>query len=97
MNEESELDQLFELARSERKGEAKSLSAPYGFATRVASQAWVETEQSGLAWLIGVRWGAAFALAIMLMCVGLNYTVLKSPEVSSETVFHQQLTQLVLP
>ena len=96
MNEQPELDRLLQLARSERHAEEPH-SAPFGFTTKAIATAWSSSDNNGLAWLVGIRWGAACALAVMLICVGLNRSVIGSPPVSTESVFHQQLTQLVIP
>lgn len=97
MNEDRELDRLLQLAKTAQSSEAAESQAPFGFATRITAQAWEGPNEKLLAWILGLRWGIAGAAIVMFICVGLNFSVLRTPAVSADAIFHQQLSELILP
>lgn len=97
MNEDRELDRLLQLAKTAQASDAAEEQAPFGFATRVTAQAWENLNDNALTWIFGLRWGIASAAVVMFICVGLNFSVLRAPEVSADAIFHQQLSELILP
>jgi len=97
MNEDRELNRLLQLARTGQKSEEARTSAPLGFTSRVTALAWDNTSENALTWIFGLRWGMACATVVMLICMGLNFSVLRTPEISADAIFHQQLSKLILP
>jgi hypothetical protein len=97
MNEDRELDRLLQLAKTAQSSDAAESQAPFGFATRITAQAWGSPNENALTWILGLRWGIAGAAVVMFICVGMNFSVLRAPNISADAIFHQQLSELILP
>ena len=97
MNTDRELDRLLRLSRTAQVENGAPDEVPFGFTTRVCSLAWNTETESARAWMFGLRWGVACATLVMIVAAGLNASLLGPAKISADSVFHQQLSELVLP
>jgi hypothetical protein len=94
MNDQDPLDRLFAAVR-DNSHESQPVM-PLGFPRKIVNHAW-QTDPQYLVWWRGLRLGAVGALGLMALSILLNLSTLQTSNITTDSMFQNQIARLMLP